>query len=97
MTQIIGGLISGLISAIVLIILIEKANPMIRKLLIGHYVFTDIMGTFLAYTLLPVVGLATIVNAGIFCIIFTAYLHMKRKTTEYITVGKLLRQGVWGE
>ena len=59
--------------------------------------FTDIMGTFLAYTLLPVVGLATIVNAGIFCIIFTAYLHMKRKTTEYITVGKLLRQGVWGE
>ena len=70
---------------------------MIRKLLIGHYVFTDIMGTFLAYTLLPVVGLATIVNAGIFCIIFTAYLHMKRKTTEYITVGKLLRQGVWGE
>ena len=70
---------------------------MIRKLLIGHYVFTDIMGTFLAYTLLPVVGLATIVNAWIFCIIFTAYLHMKRKTTEYITVGKLLRQGVWGE
>ena len=32
----------------VLIILIEKASPIIRKLLIGHYVLTDIVGTFLA-------------------------------------------------
>ena len=70
---------------------------MIRRLLIGHYVFTDIVGTFLAYTLLPVVGLATIVNAGVFCLLFTAYLHMKRKTTDYITVGKLIRKGVWSD
>ena len=97
MIQIISGLISGVISVLVLIILIEKVNPTIRKLLIGHYVFTDIVGTCLAYMLLPVVGLATIVNAGTFCIIFTGYLHLKRKSTEYITVGTLLRQGVWGE
>ena len=95
MIQILSGLISGIISVIVLIVLIEKANPTIRRLLIGHYVFTDIFCTYLAYTMLPVVGLATIVNAGIFCLCFTGYLQYKRQKKDYLTLGMLLRQGVW--
>ena len=93
MTQIIGGLISGIISVLVLVILIEKSHPTLRKLAVGHYVFTDIMCTYLAYTLLPVVGLATIVNAGVFCLLFTLYLQYKRKSTKYLTIKDMFMGG----
>jgi len=41
---------------------------------------------------LPVVGLATLVSASAFCLIFTLYLSHKRKTMEYITIGQLLKR-----
>jgi len=75
------------------VILIEKSHPTLRKLAIGHYVFTDIVGTYLAYTLLPVVGLATIVNAGVFCLLFTLYLQYKRKNIDYLTIKDLFIGG----
>ena len=51
---------------------------------------TDIIGTFIAYSLLPVVGLATLISAATFCLIFTVYLHYRRSNTEWITLKDLI-------
>jgi len=77
-------------TVIVLIVLIEKANLTIKRLLLGHYLFTDIVGTFLAYTMLPVVGVATVINASTFCLIFTGYLYYRRTTIQPITIKELV-------
>ena len=89
---ILAGLLAGAMSAGAFIFLIEKAGPTLKRLLIGHYLFTDIVGTLLAFTLLPVVGLATLVSATAFCLIFTLYLSQRRKTLDYITISQLFKK-----
>ncbi len=88
----IAGLFAGAMSAIAFIFLIEKAGPTLKRLLIGHYLFTDIVGTLIAFTLLPVVGLATLVSASTFCLIFTLYLGQRRKSIDYFTLSQLIRK-----
>jgi|TARA_Y100000310_G_scaffold140482_1_gene139937 hypothetical protein len=90
MELLLGGLIAGTLTSLAFILLIEKSSPTIKKLLLGHYLFTDIVGTLLAYIALPVVGLATMVNAATVCIIFTTYLYWRRTTVEYMTIKDLL-------
>ena len=90
MTTVITGGVAGLMTALAFILLIQKAGPTLQKLLIGHYLITDIVGTFIAYSLLPVVGLATLISAATFCLIFTVYLHYRRSNTEWITLKDLI-------
>ncbi len=91
MIQLITGLVSGTLTAAVAIILIEKMIPSIRRLLIGHYVITDIAGTYLSYCILPVVGLATMISAATFCLLFTIYLFIRRNTKDYTTIYQLMK------
>ena len=88
------GLLAGVMSAGAFIFLVEKAGPTLKRLLIGHYLVTDVVGTLLAFTFLPVVGLATLVSASAFCLIFTLYLSYRRKTIDYITISQLLRKKI---
>ena len=90
MDIIISGLIAGLMTCAAFILLIEKAGPTLQALLIGHYLLTDIVGTFIAYSFMPVIGLATLVSAASFCLIFTSYLHYKRRTIQWITIKDLI-------
>ena len=85
------GIVAGTMTAAAFILLIEKASPTIKSLLIGHYVFTDIAGTMISFSLLPVVGAATLISACTFCLIFTLYLHYQRKHTKWITIGTLVK------
>ena len=91
MDFLITGIITGTLTAVVFIVLLEKCGKTLQNLLIGHYLFTDIVATFLAYILFPVVGLATMISAAIFCICFTTYLHWKRKTIQHTTLPRLVR------
>ncbi|MBC8437061.1 hypothetical protein H8D85_01910 [bacterium] len=86
------GILVGCMTVFGFIMLIEKSGPVIKKLLIGHYLFTDIIGTMIAYTFLPVVGLVTLISAGTFCILFTLYLQYRRATTEHMTISQLIRR-----
>jgi|TARA_Y100000310_G_scaffold269711_1_gene283085 hypothetical protein len=90
MELLLGGLVAGTLTALAFILLIEKSSPKIKKLLLGHYLFTDIVGTALAYIALPVVGLATMVSASTVCILLTTYLYWRRTTIKYITIKDLL-------
>jgi len=90
METLLGGLIAGSLTAAAFILLIEKSSYTLKRLLLGHYVFTDIVGTFLAYVALPVVGLATMINAATVCLIFTTYLYWRRQTINYLTIKDLL-------
>ncbi|MAG50196.1 hypothetical protein CL621_00980 [archaeon] len=90
MIQVITGLISGTLTAAVAVVLIEKTSIIIKRLLIGHYVVTDIFCTYLAYSMLPVVGLATMISSAVFCLIFTVYLYVKRQKNDYITIAQLI-------
>jgi len=86
------GFVVGLLTVFGFIMLIEKSSPLVKKLLIGHYVLTDIIGTAIAYLFLPVVGLVTLVSAGSFCLFFTMYLQYQRNTIDHITIMQLLRK-----
>ncbi len=89
--MILTGLVAGSMTAAAFILLIEKANPTIRALLIGHYLLTDIVGTLISFSLLPVVGTATLISACTFCLAFTLYLSHKRRTAEWITLPQLMK------
>ena len=86
------GLITGSMTAAAFILLVEKTPPKVKALLIGHYLVTDIVGTLIAYSLLPVVGVATLLSAATFCLVFTLYLSYKRRTTEWLTIPQALRE-----
>ena len=88
------GLVAGSMTAAAFILLIEKSNPTIKALLIGHYLLTDIIGTMISFSLLPVVGTATLISACTFCLIFTLYLSYKRRTTKWLTIGELFRNTI---
>ena len=92
MENVLIGILVGCMTVFGFIMLIEKSSPLIRKLLIGHYLFTDIVGTIIAYTFLPVVGLVTLISAGTFCILFTGYLQYRRSTVEYLTISQLIKR-----
>ena len=91
MIQLVTGLVSGTLTAAVLVVLIEKASLTVRRLLIGHYVATDIICTYLAYSMLPVIGLATMISSAVFCLLFTIYLYFKRQKNDYITITQLIK------
>ena len=91
MNELLTGLIAGGMTASAFILLVQKAGSTLKSLLIGHYLLTDIIGTFIAYSLLPVVGLATLISAGSFCLIFTLYLHYQRSNTQWQTIGMLIK------
>lgn len=90
--MILTGLVAGSMTAAAFILLMQKANPTIKSLLVGHYLFTDIMGTMISFSLLPVVGTATLISACTFCLIFTMYLNYQRRNTEWITVSMLIKR-----
>lgn len=90
MTTLFVGLFSGILSALALIILIEKSGEIPRALVYGHYVFVDIFATVMAYILMPVVGLATMVNISVFCITFTSYLYWRRQNSKHFTILDLI-------
>tara|TARA_B100001250_G_scaffold410173_1_gene436065 strand:- start:245 stop:529 length:285 start_codon:yes stop_codon:yes gene_type:complete len=85
------GFVAGSMTAAAFILLIEKANPTIKSLLIGHYVLTDIIGTMISFSLLPVVGAATLISACTFCLIFTLYLHYQRRNAQWTTISMLVK------
>ena len=89
--MILTGLVAGSMTAAAFILLIEKANPKIRALLVGHYLLTDIVGTIISFSLLPVVGTATLISACTFCLVFTLYLSYKRRTIEWITFPQVIK------
>jgi hypothetical protein len=91
MTMILSGLVSGAFTALALILLVEKSPPKIKQLLLGHYLFTDIVGTMLAYVFLPVVGLATMISASMVCVVLSLYLYLRRLNSAYTTVGQYLK------
>ena len=91
MTAILGGLISGLLSSLALIILIEKMGNTSRALVFGHYILIDILATIFAYVLMPVVGLATMINVSVFCLIFTSYLYWRRGNSVHFTLLDLIK------
>jgi len=90
-TAIIGGLISGLLSALALVILVEKIGKTSKALILGHYVLVDILATVFAYILMPIVGLATMVNVSVFCLIFTSYLYWRRGNSPHFTLLDLIK------
>jgi len=90
--MILTGLVAGSMTAAAFILLIEKSNPTIKALLVGHYLVTDIVGTMISFSLLPVVGTATLISACTFCLVFTLYLSYKRRTTEWLTISQLLKK-----
>ena len=92
--MILTGFVAGTMTAAAFILLIEKASPTIRALLVGHYLLTDIAGTMISFSLLPVVGTATLISACTFCLIFTLYLSYKRRNTEWITISQLLKKSL---
>lgn len=94
MEVLIVGLVVGIMMAFAFIMLVEKAGPTLKALLIGHYLFTDIVATMISFSIFPVVGLATLATAGAFCLIFTFYLHQRRKTVNYITLPQLIKRSL---
>ena len=89
--ELLAGILSGVLSASALMILIEKMGRVPKALVFGHYVFVDIVATIGSYTLLPVIGLATLVNAAVFCIIFTTYLYWRRGNSEAFTLWQVIK------
>lgn len=90
--MILTGFIAGTMTAAAFILLIEKSSPTIKALLIGHYLLTDIIGTMISFSLLPVVGTATLISACTFCLLFTMYLHYKRRNTQWMTISMLIKR-----
>jgi len=88
--ELIAGILAGTLSASALIILVEKMSRIPKGLVFGHYVLIDIVATVGSYTLLPVIGLATLVNAAVFCIIFTTYLYWRRGNSEAFTIWQII-------
>lgn len=91
MTAIIGGLVSGLLSSLAVVFLIEKMGRIAKSLLFGHYILIDIIATVLAYIFMPVVGLATMVNVSVFCLVFTSYLYWRRGNSIHFTLLDLIK------
>jgi hypothetical protein len=88
--ELLAGILAGTLSASALMILVEKMSRVPKALVFGHYVLVDIVATIGSYTLLPVIGLATLVNAAVFCIIFTTYLYWRRGNSESFTLWQVL-------
>lgn len=85
-TVIVGGIIVGVLLFTAFAILVEKLPKWIRQLVLGHYLVSDIVFTMISFMIFPVVGLATLIGASIFCILITGYLMWRRTTQPYIRI-----------
>ena len=79
MQMIIGGAIAGVILAVASIFLILKLPPQLYVYCIRHYLITDIVFTWIAVGVLPVVGIATLISSGVYMLLFTIFLSMEHK------------------
>jgi len=80
------GIIVGVILFIAFAILIEKLPRWLKELVLGHYLLSDIVFTAMSFIAFPVVGIATLLSAGIFCILITLYLMYRRSTQAYTRI-----------
>jgi len=78
--MILTGLLIGAMTVSAFIILVEKLPKNLRFYIFGHHLLTDIIGTLMALTFLPVTGTVTLLSAATFCLLFTVYLSVRRKS-----------------
>ena len=83
MTRILTGTFAGFLTFLCVVILILHSNENMKQLIIGHYLISDIFFTVISFLFLPVVGSATLINTGIFCICISIFLTGIRKHTPY--------------
>jgi len=74
------GLLIGLMTLIVFIILVEKLPGNVRYFVFGHHLLSDVLATGIVLTFLPVTGTITLLSAMTFCLLFTVYLFVRRKS-----------------
>jgi hypothetical protein len=77
------GLLTGFLTFVAITLLVEKSPKVIRGLIAGHYLLSDIVFTVLSFTVLPVVGTTTLVASASFCTFFTVYLTIIRQLRPY--------------
>lgn len=77
------GLIIGTMSFLTIVILIEKLPNKIKLFVFGHHLLTDLLLTALAFSLFPVAGAATLLSASTFCVLFTVYIFLRRKSIPW--------------
>jgi len=77
------GLIIGTFSFLTIVILIEKLPNKIKLLVFGHHLLTDLLLTVLAFSLFPVTGAATLLSASTFCVSFTVYIFLRRRSIPW--------------
>lgn len=84
------GIAMGLILFATFAVLVEKLPSWLKQLTLGHFLVTDILFTALSFLVFPVVGAATLISTGVFCLLITLYLSIRRSTTSYtrIELGK---------
>jgi len=89
MQLILTGLLTGLLTFLAFVMLIEKMPPIMREFLYGHYLLTDVGFTVLSFLLLPVVGTSTLIATAFFCILFSLYLAVMRSVRPWrkVTLG----------
>ena len=77
------GLIIGLMTAFMFIVLVEKFPRWLKELVYGHYLASDLAFTFLALGLLPVTGALTLLAIATMTVVFTLYLGLRRQTHSW--------------
>lgn len=73
------GVIIGAASFGAIVIIIEKMPVRIKPFVFGHHLLTDLGLTALAFAWFPVTGAATLLAASTFCLLFTAYIFLRRR------------------
>ncbi len=77
------GLIIGLMSFFAVVILVEKLPEKIKPFVFGHHLASDILFTAVAFSIFPVTGAATLLSASTFCLLFTLYIFLRRKSVTW--------------
>lgn len=84
--MIITGIIMGIMTFTAMIILVEKLPKRLKMLVYGHHLLSDLLFTGFCFTLFPLTGTATLINAAVFCLLFSSYLAIRRQIKPWIRV-----------
>jgi hypothetical protein len=81
--MILTGLFTGFLAMVAFAILIEKMWLPARKLVFKHHLISDVAFTAVTLFLFPVIGIATLLTALSFMILFSIYLQIRRRRYGY--------------
>ncbi len=80
--MILSGFTAGFLMFLMIIILIEKLPINFKPFIFGHHFLSDIIVTLFAMLIMPVNGVTAMVASSAFCLLFSVYLYIRRKSAE---------------